>query len=486
MRISGSTDRRRSAATEATLRHRTIVLFGHAGSGKGGLIGALRSESTKSVGDRWTLDVSDATPDVVAFAESASLALRLREVKEVQVRRPERAFTLPVRRWNGKRPAGSVDLTVIDPQGVVAAAPSAATSRQPIAATATADGILWLLEAPQPGTAPSAHQRVGLLHQIVAVVEAARRTELSIPVVFALTKIDRLPAPEMRDCLQDPERAVRAALGDAAFGWLLAAFPRLQCAAFTAAGTVRNAARPVGLTTTLDWFVEEWQREENEAHAAETRARRSARVSRVRRRAPIAVTVVAAAAIVGFAGVAAARLLSQRGTTWSSAAGTVAVQGDTDVRPPAAIPSPARSATALSDAESLLEHDDAIGALRALQSIRVPDESAARYALDSLIALAALRGAQDVLVKGTPAAEPLQLVVDATTSAIARAHPGTAVIAPLSLARASACFGGHLDCPPEQVREDLAWAVLLGTPDEQDQARRIRAALVGDTLTAIP
>jgi hypothetical protein len=41
-------------------------------------------------------------------------------------------------------------------------------------------------------------------------------------------------------------------------------------------------------------------------------------------------------------------------------------------------------------------------------------------------------------------------------------------------------MGGHLNCPPEQVREDLAWVILLGTPSEQDQARRLRAALVGD------
>jgi hypothetical protein len=65
---------------------------------------------------------------------------------------------------------------------------------------------------------------------------------------------------------------------------------------------------------------------------------------------------------------------------------------------------------------------------------------------------------------------------------IARAHPGTAVLAPLSLARAGACMGGRMSCPAEQLREDLAWVILLGTPLEQDQARRLRAALVGDTV----
>ena len=67
------------------------------------------------------------------------------------------------------------------------------------------------------------------------------------------------------------------------------------------------------------------------------------------------------------------------------------------------------------------------------------------------------------------------------TGAIGRAHPGTPVLAPLSLARAAACIGAQLNCPAEQVREDLAWALLLGTLDEQDRARRLRAVLVGDS-----
>jgi hypothetical protein len=81
----------------------------------------------------------------------------------------------------------------------------------------------------------------------------------------------------------------------------------------------------------------------------------------------------------------------------------------------------------------------------------------------------------------TPAIDALQLIVTSTTAAIGRAHPGTPVLAPLSLARAGACIGGRLNCPADQVREDLAWAVILGTPEQQDQARRLRAALVGDS-----
>jgi hypothetical protein len=486
VRRSRDLERRHSAATKAELRRRTIVLWGDPASGKSGLIGALRSEGAKSVGDRWTLDLGDAPPDVVAYAESASLALRLRDVKEVPVRRPERAFTLPVRRWAGKRSTRSIDLTVLDPQGVAASAPASTSSRPPISATATADGILWLFEAPQSAAATGAQERVTLLRQVIAVLEAARRTELPIPVVVALTKIDRLPAIEMRSCLQDPESAVRAALGDAAFGWLVAAFPRLHCTAFSAAGTVRNAARPVGLTTTLDWFAEEWQREQNELQAAETRARRTAQVARVRRRAPIAATIAAAAAIIAFAGVAAARLLGQRAATWSSSAGAVAVQGDSVVRPTAAAPLVKLNGPSVPNATTLLEHGDAIGALRILQQLVLPDSSVTRYTADSLIAVAAIRGTEDALAAPAPPRDALELIVASTTGAIERARPGTPVVAALSLARAGACVGGRLDCPPDQVREDLAWALLLGTPLEQDRARRIRAAIADDSLETSP
>jgi hypothetical protein len=252
---------------------------------------------------------------------------------------------------------------------------------------------------------------------------------------------------------------------------------------------VRNAARPVGLTTTLDWFVEQWQREETQVQAAETRARRSARVARVRRRAPIAVSIVAAAAIVTFAGVAAARLLGQRGTTWNTSAGAVGVQADTAAaRSPAPSLSgpPSPRSPSLADAAALLDRGDAIAALRAVDQLRLADSSAERYAADSLLAAAAIRGAGDVLASKFPPLEPLQLIVRMTTDAIARANPGTAVVAPLSLARAGACIGGNLGCPADQVREDLAWAVLLGTPSEQDDARRLRATLVGDTLRVVP
>lgn len=474
-----------SRVPAAEERRRTIVLWGAADSGKSGLIGALRSEGTKTVGERWTLDLTDASPDVLAYADSASLALRLRDVKETPIRRPERAFAVTVTRYAGRNSTSVADLSVLDPRGELAADPVAASARRTISAVRTADGILWLLEAPTGGVM-SALGRIAILRQLTAILDAASATEIAVPVVVAVTKIDRLPQLEMNRLREAPEDGLRAILGDAAFGWLLAAFPRLHCFALSAAGTVRNAARPIGLTSMMDWFADEWRREEQAADSARTRARRSAQVARVRRRAPLAAAVVATAAVVGFAGVAAARLLGQRGSTWSTSAGTVvapasqtaAQQSSTDSLAHAASPQSPSIASAL----AALERGDALGAMRDLSALHLPDSSVQRYAADSVLAAAAMRGTEQLLNERTPSTDTLLSIVAATTQAIARAHPGTAVLAPLSLARAGACIGGRLACPADQVREDLAWALLLGTTAEQDQARRLRAALVGDTV----
>jgi len=488
-----SSGARRAIPAGADERRRTILLWGAAESGKSGLIGALRSEGTKTVGERWTVDLTDASPDVVAYADSASLALRLRDVKQTPIRRPERAFTIPVRRYAGRTPTAAADLTVLDPCGELAAEPTTPAARRAIAAARTADGILWLLETPVGGGRPL--DRFAILRQLVAILDAASATEIAVPVAIALTKVDRLPSAEMKHLLDAPEQGLRAILGDAAFGWLLAAFPRLQCFALTAAGTVRNVARPLGLTALVDWFADEWRREEEAADTARTRARRSAQVARVRRRAPLAATLTAATAVIAFAGVAAARLLSQRSTTWSSSAGTVvplATQSgeahvdsthvDTaklDSTKADSVRSDSVHAPSIASAASALERGDAIAAMRDLSELRLADSSAQRYAADSILAAAAVRGAEDALALPNPPIDVLESIVAATTGAIARAHPGTPVLAPLSLARAAACIGGRLSCPADQVREDLAWALLLGTIGEQDQARRLRDALIG-------
>jgi hypothetical protein len=463
---------------------RTLVLWGERGSGKSGVVGALRSEAVKTVGERWSIELADAERDASEFAESASLALRLRDVKDTAVRRRAQSITLPLKRYSGARVEQELQLSVLDPQGTVARSPVGLAARTVVSAVSTADGLLWLLEVPRPEEAGQSLDRITLLYQVVAMLEAARVSQIDIPVVVALSKLDRLPAAEMRTALERPEALLREQIGDAAFGWLLAAFPRLRCFGLSAAGTVRNAARPIGLTAILDSFVEEWNRDTREAQAARARERRSARLAKVRRRTPLVALGVAAAALVITAGVAAARRLTQRSATWSASAGSVVTQAAIPAPRPRSAETLALRPNALAAASEAYQRGDAKAALLALKDLQVPPTSPERASADSLVALASLRGTADALNGTAPDSTALPLVVSMTSDAIERAQPGSYRLALLSLARAGACVGGRLGCADEQVREDLAWVLLLGTDEQQDEARRLRAAWRGDTTRA--
>src|SRR5256714_12214764 len=121
-----------SGATGAPAVPRTLALWGDRGSGKSGVIGALRSEGTKSIGERWTVDLEGAHADVLELADSASLALRLRDVKATAIRRPERAVTLVAKRYAGARVTDAVDLALLDPEGAMGGRPAAPEAREVI------------------------------------------------------------------------------------------------------------------------------------------------------------------------------------------------------------------------------------------------------------------------------------------------------------------------------------------------------------------
>ena len=470
----------------------TIALWGERGSGKSGVIGALRSEAAKTVGERWSLDADGAAPAAVEYADSASLALRLRDVKQTAVERPDVPVTLTAKRFVGSRQQETMHVAVLDPRGKIADSAFASDARDVLHALATADGIIWLVES---RNAVDEAWRSRLLAQIVATLDSAGKEQLDIPVAIVLSKIDRLSTVEMRRALNAPEEALRAQLGNAAFGWLLAACPRLRCFALSAAGTVRNAARPVGLSAPLDWFGAEWRREERDIESARARERRSARVAVVRRRVPTAALAVAAAAVVVFAGGAAARRLGHRPPIWNSSAGNVATTSSppapSHVRQPdsigrvgeaAAASSPA--APSLAGAVASFAAGDTRAALVQLGAFDLAATDTTWFAADSVLAEVALAGAETALRASPPDSVLLRLVVSTTSAAIARSHPGTYVLAPLSLARAEACIGGRLDCPAERLREDLVWALLFGTPAQQDGARRLRAAWLADSTGA--
>ncbi|HKO15461.1 MAG TPA: hypothetical protein VJU87_04430, partial [Gemmatimonadaceae bacterium] len=227
-----------------------VALWGAPGSGKSGIAGALHVESGRSAGARWTVLSVGLDADACAYVDSASLALRRRGVRETTIRRPAAPVLLPLSRRDGARTLDRLQLLVVDPSG------SNRSPDEPRSAherALCADAMLWLIDMPAAGSLTSA-SRMALLREVVGFLTAAKAAQLPIPVALCLTKLDRLPASEMHRALAHPAEALRAVLGDAALGWLEAACPRLGYFALTAAGTVRNAVRPVGLVPALDWF----------------------------------------------------------------------------------------------------------------------------------------------------------------------------------------------------------------------------------------
>jgi len=183
--------------------------------------------------------------------------------------------------------------------------------------------------------------------------------------------------------------------------------------------------------------------------------------------------------------VAGARRLAQRPSraTWTLSTGGVGANADSALAPtsnrvtqaPTALPR-----ASLTDALAASDRGDAPAALALLARLDLPAADTTRAIADSLLAITALEVTEGAL--HAPAGEEaFRLVVRATSAAIARAYPGTYILAPLSLARAEACIGGRLGCGGERLREDLAWVLLLGTPVQQDEARSLRAAWLADT-----
>jgi hypothetical protein len=365
------------------------------------------------------------------------------------------------------------------------------------------EGIIWLFDAPRAGKSAQT-ERVRLLRKFVALVEASESGQLMIPVAICLTKIDRYPLARMQEMLAAPATALREHLGADLFDKLPSVFPNLRCFALTASGTVRNVARPVGLTEVLDWFTAEWRRKARRTSAEQARARRSERFARVRGILPRWLTVgtVVLALGAGAGAVWAASALAGR-RVWSTSSGVAEpaarparerqptprqqrARQPVAPRPPVSDTSDAR----VSAAARAFEQGDVRRTLALLNDLRLPDLHPRRALADSLLTVASLRGAQEVLGGGPAATDStatlLPLVLSGTTAAIQHEPPASFNLAPLYLARASVCIGSTQSCSELQVREDLAWALVLGTPQQQDEARRLRAVWLGESARAEP
>jgi hypothetical protein len=132
--------------------------------------------------------------------------------------------------------------------------------------------VLWLFEATPDGAA-STLDRLLILEQLVALLEAGGAPQLDLPVAICLSKIDCLSEEKRRAALTNPTEALLDHLGATSLTWFEAVCPMLRCFAVSSAGVVPDKVRPIGLNEVLDWLEEQRGRRVRSARASAMRGR---------------------------------------------------------------------------------------------------------------------------------------------------------------------------------------------------------------------
>src|SRR6185295_10066527 len=121
--------------------------------------------------------------------------------------------------------------------------------------------------------AASTLDRLLILEQLVALLEAGGAPQLDLPVAICLSKIDCLSEEKRRAALGNPTQALLDHLGATSLTWFEAVCPTLRCFAVSSAGVVPDKVRPIGLNEVLDWLEEQRSRRIRTVRAAAVRTR---------------------------------------------------------------------------------------------------------------------------------------------------------------------------------------------------------------------
>ena len=89
-----------------------------------------------------------------------------------------------------------------------------------------------------PAGAASTLDRLLILEQLVALLEAGGAEQLDLPVAICLSKIDCLSEERRRAALANPTQALLDHLGPTSLTWFEAVCPTLRCFAVSSAGPV--------------------------------------------------------------------------------------------------------------------------------------------------------------------------------------------------------------------------------------------------------
>jgi len=447
--------------------HDGFFLWGAPKAGKSGFIGALYGLSRGDDVERWTAHPKDCDdPHTQAMVLRAHEELSERRNTKTGVRdMPYRPLRLTLRKMKSGRQVGELRVALVDPAGEFSVDPAhrlSSAGKQLYRQVATSHGVLWLFEATPDGGA-STLDRLLILEQLVALLEAGGAPQLDLPVAICLSKIDCLSEAKRRAALANPTEALLDHLGATSLTWFEAVCPTLRCFAVSSAGVVPDKVRPIGLNEVLDWLEDQRARRVRTARASAIRGRAFDFVKRWTSVVAKGTMLVALGGGVAFGGVLAARKLLQPNVAPTE------VVGPAPVVQPVSAPSPGTTATPA--VRSRQSTGDVNRAPTRPVSKTVPVIFDAKAERDSMrAAFAQGLALQHSGQKGT--AWFRRAYVHATRL-IERGRPASKEYTPERLIRARSCVLGELQCPRTAVSEDLTWVLVFGDDAQRRTAVRL-------------
>jgi hypothetical protein len=450
--------------------HDGFFLWGAPKAGKSGFIGALYGLSRGDDAERWTAHPKDCDdPHTQEMVLRAHEELSERRNTKTGVRdTPYRPLRLTLRKMKAGRQVGELRVALVDPAGEFSVDPShrlSSAGKQLYRQVATSHGVLWLFEATPDGRA-STLDRLLILEQLVALLEAGGAPQLDLPVAICLSKIDCLSEDKRRAALGSPTQALLEHLGPTSLTWFEAVCPTLRCFAVSSAGVVPDRVRPIGLDDVLDWLEDQRTRRVRAARAVAVRGKA---LDLVRRWSAIVGKGTAMAAVVagvGYGGVRVARKLIQP----RSVVVSPGVAGATMARHASVVPAPPVAATPpsrprVSGGDVTRREPDPPPSVRRVAAVDVEAER------DSM--RAAFARGMSVQRDGESGTAWFRRAYVHATRIIDRGTAGSREYTPERLVRARSCVLGQLDCPRSIVSEDLTWVLVFGDDAQRRTAVRL-------------
>ena len=458
--------------------HDGFFLWGAPKAGKSGFIGALYGLSRGDEDERWTAHPKDCDdPHTQEMVLRAHEELRERRNTKTGVRdTPYRPLRLTLRKMKTGRQVGELRVALVDPAGEFSVDPShrlSAAGKNLYRQVATSHGVLWLFEA-TPDGAVSTLDRLLILEQLVALIDAGGAPQLDLPVAICLSKIDCLSDERRQAALANPTQALLDHLGATSLTWFEAVCPTLKCFAVSSAGVVPDKVRPIGLNDVLDWLEEQRTRRVRAVQAAAFRGRAVDLVKRWSGRVVRGTALVAILAGAAYGGVRVVNTLRQPSNANVAANdSTPAVPRPTARRANTTQPnasrrstSPTRTATAPNTPRSRESTGDV--SRRTARATPVFDARAER---DSL--RAAFEEGMAVRREGEKGTHWFRRAYVHATRLIDRGTAGSREYTPERLLRARACILGELECPRSTMSEDLTWVLVYGDDTQRRTAVRL-------------